>query len=192
MSRKLPIKRLPGSSVKVLHVCSELDSIKAIEANVAKLNLIIVGNGHPEDSVVFKLARVIDSNIEISKGIQAMTESISDLSIKQKQNAEENRDLANKAQKSIDSTISEMIGFKDGVNTVKKEERYSLVKRYYITVIIVSIFTIVSILFQIFNHKDTKEGLQQVSKEVGPHLNARGMYYWGTDSTNLLYFENKK
>jgi hypothetical protein len=50
-----PIKRIPKEKVSILHVCAEEERLKRIE-------LILVGNGHPEEGYIYK---VIDMGKQI-------------------------------------------------------------------------------------------------------------------------------
>lgn len=56
---KLPKKK---TQVKVLHVCTQKE-------NIQKMNLILLGNGHPEDGLAFKVLKMVDTVEYIKLGI---------------------------------------------------------------------------------------------------------------------------
>lgn len=66
MTAKLPIKRIPKEKLAVFHICSENDRIKRIE-------LLLVGNGHPEDGYIFKVG-------EMAKEIKGINEKLTGIS----------------------------------------------------------------------------------------------------------------
>jgi len=59
---KPTVKRIPKEKVAILHVCEQRD-------NIAKLNLILVGNGHPEEGYVYKV-------VEMSKEIKNINDKL--------------------------------------------------------------------------------------------------------------------
>ena len=63
---KPTVKRIPKEKVAILHVCEQRD-------NIEKLNLILVGNGHPEEGYVFKV-------VEMGKEIKNINEKLTGIS----------------------------------------------------------------------------------------------------------------
>lgn len=61
-----PIKRVKKENVAILHSCTEAQRISRIE-------LILVGNGHPEDGYVYKV-------IEMGKSIQEINDHLTGIS----------------------------------------------------------------------------------------------------------------
>lgn len=66
------------SGVEVLHICSQ-------EENLAKLNLVLLGNGHPEDGIAFKVLSLVESNRIIKDDIGEIKDSLKKLTDNQNQ-----------------------------------------------------------------------------------------------------------
>jgi len=61
-----PVKRVKPEKIAVIHHCTQEDRVKRIE-------LILVGNGHPEDGYVYKV-------IEMAKTISAINDKLTAIS----------------------------------------------------------------------------------------------------------------
>ena len=87
------IKRIPKEKVAIIHHCSEVDRISRIE-------LILVGNGHPEDGYVYKVIEmgkeVKDINDKLT-GISTIVKDLYDKSIGEKAVGKTSKDI--KAEK---------------------------------------------------------------------------------------------
>jgi len=72
MERKSPIKRVPKEKIAILHHCSEVDRISRIE-------LILVGNGHPEDGYVYKVIEMGKQVEDINKKLTGICGIVTEL-----------------------------------------------------------------------------------------------------------------
>ena len=63
-----PVKRVKPEKIAVIHHCTQEDRVKRIE-------LILVGNGHPEDGYVYKV-------IEMAKAITDINDKLTTISVK--------------------------------------------------------------------------------------------------------------
>ena len=91
-----PVKRVPKEKVAILHICEQKE-------NIRKINEMLVGNGHPEDGLAFKVRRMYDTSEEIKKQVGEIREKLSSV-------AEVNTEL--EIQRRISIKVSELKNIK--------------------------------------------------------------------------------
>ena len=149
------IKRVPKEKVAIIHHCSEADRISKIE-------LILVGNGHPEDGYVYKV-------IEMGKEVKAINEKLTGICGIVKELHEES------------------VGIKAVIKTAR-ERRTEWVK---IAMFIIGAVSLIFLAYNSFKGTEVSLENSKKIDNIGipfPVTNTRGEPFIFSDSLSLRYF----
>ena len=96
-----------SETTECLHICTQAE-------NIAKLNLVLLGNGDLENGVAFKVLRMADSNEIIKADIREIKDSLTELALLHKQTYE----AATTAASAIERYKEDAVQFEAGKQSI--------------------------------------------------------------------------
>ena len=145
---KSPIKKISPEKVAIVHVCTQSE-------NIEKMNLILLGNGHPEDGLAYKVIKMTDDITAIKKGVDSLHES-----------NHEAQKIATTALNAVEGYKKEMSGLEKGKDNeikTKAERRADAQKTLQlIATIIMAVGLIITAYFGYLGNKKQNTTIQKV------------------------------
>jgi hypothetical protein len=151
-------KKVPIEKVAVIHVCTEKEQIN-------RLNLILVGNGHPEDGLAFKVAKMLTTHETVSKDIGEIKTSIKELA----QMYDDTFEAAKTAQSALEKYKSEVANFDEGGAKLKAQLRANYLQKVQtLGIVFTGLALVFTIIMGIINltKTDTVEKAVLQNKEM--------------------------